>query len=51
MRILILALLISGAALAAKKKAKPPAPSPLDRYVADARARTADAPVAAPGGI
>ena len=51
MKILILVLLIAGSAFAAKKKAASPAPSPLDRYVADARARTADAPVAAPGGI
>jgi flagellar L-ring protein precursor FlgH len=51
MKILILALLIAGSTFAAKKKVKPPSPSPLDRYVADARARTADAPVAAPGGI
>jgi flagellar L-ring protein precursor FlgH len=51
MKILILVLLISGSTFAAKKKAASPALSPLDRYVADARARTADAPVAAPGGI
>jgi flagellar L-ring protein precursor FlgH len=51
MKILILVLLIAGSTFAAKKKAAATAPSALDRYVADARARTADAPVAAPGGI
>jgi flagellar L-ring protein precursor FlgH len=51
MKILILVLLLSGSTFAAKKKAKPPTPSALDRYVADARARTADAPLASPGGI
>ncbi len=51
MKILILVLLISGSTFAAKKKSASPAPSALDRYVADARGRTADAPVAAPGGI
>ena len=52
MKILILVLLISGGTFAAKKKAaSPPPSSALDRFVADARARTADAPVAAPGGI
>jgi len=51
MKILILVLLISGSTFAAKKKATVVAPSPLDRYMADARARTADAPFAAPGGI
>src|ERR1019366_9546758 len=51
MKILILLLLLSGGMFAAKKKVKPPTPSALDRFVADARARTADAPVAAPGGI
>jgi flagellar L-ring protein precursor FlgH len=51
MKVLILVLLISGSTFAAKKKVSSAAPSPLDRYVADARARTAYAPVAAPGGI
>jgi flagellar L-ring protein precursor FlgH len=51
MKILILLLLISGSTFAAKKKPAAAAPSPLDRYVAEARARTADAPFAAPGGI
>jgi flagellar L-ring protein precursor FlgH len=49
--ILFLVLLISGSAFAAKKKAASPPPSALDRYVNEARARIADAPVAAPGGI
>ena len=51
MKILILVLLLSGVTFAAKKKVKPPTPSPLDRFVADARARTADAPAASLGGI
>jgi flagellar L-ring protein precursor FlgH len=51
MKILILVLLISGSTFAAKKKGTSPAPSALDRYVGEARARTADAPVASPGGI
>jgi flagellar L-ring protein precursor FlgH len=50
-KILILVLLLAGGTFAAKKKAKPPTPSALDRFVGDARARTADAPMAAPGGI
>jgi flagellar L-ring protein precursor FlgH len=48
MKPLILVLLIAGSMFAAKKKATP---TPLDHYVADARARTADAPAAATGGI
>ena len=51
MKILILILLLSVSTFAAKKKVKPPTPSPLDRFVADARARTADAPAASAGGI
>jgi flagellar L-ring protein precursor FlgH len=51
MKILILVLLLSGGTFAAKKKVKVPTPSPLDRFVADARARTADAPAASLGGI
>jgi flagellar L-ring protein precursor FlgH len=50
MKLLISVLLIAGSMFAAKKKPAAAAPSPLDRYVADARSRTADAP-AAPGGI
>jgi flagellar L-ring protein precursor FlgH len=51
MKLLILVLLISGSTFAAKKKPVAATPSPLDRYVADARARTADAPAAIAGGI
>jgi flagellar L-ring protein precursor FlgH len=51
MKLLITALLIAGSMPAAKKKPAAPAPSPLDHYVADARARNAAAPAAAPGGI
>ncbi len=51
MKLLIVLLLIAGSVFAAKKKAASPAPSPLDRYVADARARSADAAAATPGGI
>jgi len=51
MKLLISILLIAGSTFAAKKKAASAAPSPLDHYVADARARIADAPAAAPGGI
>ncbi len=50
-RILCL-ILVAAAAIAAKKK--PPAKtgeSPLDRYVAEARARSAEAPAATPGAI
>jgi flagellar L-ring protein precursor FlgH len=45
-------ILVAAAAIAAKKK--PPAKtgeSPLDRYVAEARARSAEAPAATPGAI
>ena len=51
MKLLISVLLIAGVTLAAKKKAASAPPTPLDRYVADARARTAKAPAATPGGI
>ena len=51
MKLLVTILLLSGCAFAAKKKPSSAAPSPLDRYVSDARARTADAPAASPGGI
>ena len=51
MKLLISVLLIAGVTLAAKKKAASAPPTPLDRYVADARARTAEAPAATPGGI
>jgi flagellar L-ring protein FlgH len=50
-RILCLAL-ITAVALAAKKKpASKPGDSPLDRYVSEARARSADAPPPTPGSI
>jgi flagellar L-ring protein precursor FlgH len=51
MKLLISALLIAAVTFAAKKKPAPPVQSPLDRYVTDARARSAAAPVATPGGI
>jgi flagellar L-ring protein precursor FlgH len=51
MKFLILVLLMTGGTFAAKKKAPATAPSPLDRYVGDARARIADAPPPAAGGI
>ena len=50
MKLLITVLLIAGSTFAAKKKVSAP-PSPLDHYVADARARSAEAPAATPGGI
>ena len=51
MKLIISFLLISGVLLAAEKKPAVPVQSPLDRYVTDARARSAAAPVATPGGI
>jgi len=52
MKRLISLLLIAAALFAAKKKpASAPKPSPLDGYVNDARARSAAAPSATPGGI
>ncbi|MGD0773501.1 MAG: flagellar basal body L-ring protein FlgH [Candidatus Solibacter sp.] len=48
--VLVIALL-AGSTFAAKKKASPAAQTALDRYVTDAKARSADAPAAAPGGI
>jgi flagellar L-ring protein FlgH len=44
-------LLTAGAAYGAKKKDAVPALSPLDRYVSDAKARSLEAPAAAPGAI
>jgi flagellar L-ring protein precursor FlgH len=44
-------LLIAACAIGASKKPKVPAPSPLDKFVGDARARSLEAPPAAPGGI
>ncbi len=51
MKFLVSVLLIGSLTLAAKKKAAPPPQSPLDHFVTDARARSAAAPVATPGGI
>ncbi|HTP32782.1 MAG TPA: flagellar basal body L-ring protein FlgH [Candidatus Acidoferrales bacterium] len=52
MKRLMVALWLAAAAFAAKKKtAPPPAQSPLDRYVSEARARSLEAPPAAPGSI
>jgi flagellar L-ring protein precursor FlgH len=51
MRKLIFVLLLTAAALAAKKKPAPTAQSPLDRYVIDARARSLEAQPTAPGSI
>jgi flagellar L-ring protein precursor FlgH len=44
-------LLLAVVALGAKKKTAVPALSPLDRYVSDARARSAEAPAPTPGSI
>jgi flagellar L-ring protein precursor FlgH len=51
MKFLISVLLIGGLTMSAKKKVVPAAQSPLDHYVTDARARSAAAPAATPGGI
>lgn len=51
MKSLIAVLFLSGALLAAKKKPAGPPPSPLDRFVVDARARSLEAPAPPPGGI
>ena len=51
MKLLLMVLLLAGTMFAAKKKPAATAPSPLDRYVADAGARNAAAPAATPGGI
>src|SRR5260370_6751712 len=51
MKRLILLLLIAAVSFAAKKKPTVPPLSPLDHYVSDARARSAAAPSATPGGI
>jgi flagellar L-ring protein precursor FlgH len=51
MKLLISVLLIGSLTLAAKKKAAAPPQSPLDHFVTDARARSAAAPAATPGGI
>ena len=51
MRLLSCLLLLSTAAAGANKKKAPEQSSPLDRYVAEAEARSADAPAATPGAI
>jgi flagellar L-ring protein precursor FlgH len=51
MKSLIAILILSGALFAAKKKPSSPPPSPLDRYVGEARARSLEAPAPPPGGI
>jgi flagellar L-ring protein FlgH len=51
MKPLMLLLLIAAVSFAAKKKPTVPPLSPLDHYVSDARARSAAAPSAPPGGI
>jgi flagellar L-ring protein precursor FlgH len=51
MKLVMTFLLIGSLALAAKKKAVTPPQSPLDHFVTDARARSAAAPAATPGGI
>ena len=50
MKTWLCALLIMGVAWGAKKKPEPPS-KPLDRYVAEANARTAAAPLPSPGSI
>jgi flagellar L-ring protein precursor FlgH len=51
MKYMICIILTIGAAWGAKKKPDAPPPSPLDRYVMEAKARMAAAPAAAPGSI
>lgn len=51
MKRLMSLVLIAAASFAAKKKPTVPPLSPLDHYVSDARARSAAAPSATPGGI
>ena len=51
MKRLISLVLIAAVSFAAKKKPTVPPLSPLDHYVSDARARSAAAPSATPGGI
>ncbi|MBZ5723564.1 MAG: flagellar basal body L-ring protein FlgH [Acidobacteriia bacterium] len=51
MKWLLCLLLVGGVAFGAKKKAAPPVASPLDRYVSDADARSAEAAPATPGSI
>ena len=51
MKRLMSLVLIAAVSFAAKKKPTVPPLSPLDHYVSDARARSAAAPSATPGGI
>jgi flagellar L-ring protein precursor FlgH len=51
MKRLVSLVLIAAVSFAAKKKPTVPPLSPLDHYVSDARARSAAAPSATPGGI
>jgi flagellar L-ring protein precursor FlgH len=51
MKLAMTFLLMGSLVLAAKKKAVAPPQSPLDHFVTDARARSAAAPAATPGGI
>lgn len=51
MKYVICAVLMIGTAGAAKKKPDAPPPSPLDRYVMDAKARQAAAPAPSPGSV
>lgn len=51
MKLMITVLLISGVAFAARKKGAQAPQTAVDRFVTDANARSATAPVATPGGI
>jgi len=51
MKRLIQIMLLAAVAVAADKKPKPAVQSPLDHFVGDARARSAEIPPASPGGI
>src|SRR5205823_9880554 len=51
MKYLICLVLMTQLVLEAKKKEAAPPPSALDRYVSDARARSAEAPAPTPGSI
>jgi flagellar L-ring protein precursor FlgH len=51
MRPLVCVLLIAGVAFGAKKKPGAVTVAPLDHYVSEAQARSAEAPAAAPGSI
>ena len=54
MKVVVVLILLTAQGFAAEKKkpaAAPPQSSPLDKYVSDAKARFAEAPAAAPGGI